>query len=141
MPHKDLEERAKWMREYRQKARDSGMCDACQVAPATIKKKCEKCDERCRGYRKSIKQQALDFYGGKCICCGEKESVFLCFDHIENNGNKMRRELPQTNGGVGLHYWLKRNGYPKDFQILCFNCNVAKHHNGGICPHQSLKGS
>lgn len=26
--------------------------------------------------------------------------------------------------------------YPKDIQILCYNCNLGREKNGGICPHQ-----
>lgn len=125
------------MREYRKKARDNGRCDACHIAPATVKRKCEPCAARVKGYREEIKRQALDHYGGKCVCCGEAGRPFLSFDHVNNDGADMRRKVPSTNGGGGLHYWLRRNGYPAGFQILCFNCNVAKHHNGGICPHQA----
>jgi hypothetical protein len=32
-----------------------------------------------------------------------------------------------------------RNGYPPDFEILCFNCNCGKAVNGGICPHEALR--
>ena len=38
-------------------------------------------------------------------------------------------------------YYLRhheRNGYPKDFQILCYSCNMAKAFYGS-CPHQNLK--
>jgi hypothetical protein len=33
-----------------------------------------------------------------------------------------------------LHRWLKNSGYPPGFQVLCFNCNFAKHRKGQ-CPH------
>jgi hypothetical protein len=35
---------------------------------------------------------------------------------------------------------VKRQGFPKDrFQLLCHNCNMGKHMNGGICPHQQKR--
>jgi hypothetical protein len=33
--------------------------------------------------------------------------------------------------------WIKKNNYPERLQILCFNCNMAKAHNG-YCPHSML---
>jgi hypothetical protein len=30
-----------------------------------------------------------------------------------------------------------KQGFPDGFQTLCFNCNVGKYKNGGVCPHQS----
>lgn len=136
MPHKDPTALALYMREYRRKAREAGMCDLCQTSLATIKKKCEKCNERVKGYRRSIKSQAIQHYGGKCVCCTESNAAFLTFDHINNDGKERRKRIPEQNGGSAMHYWLRRNGYPKEFQILCYNCNLARDHNGGICPHQ-----
>jgi hypothetical protein len=31
---------------------------------------------------------------------------------------------------------LKRMGYPSGFRVLCWNCNNAREHNDGICPHE-----
>mgnify|MGYP001572270646 CR=1 FL=1 len=138
MPLKDATVAAAYMRKWRERARATGMCDACHSSPATIAKKCERCHERALGYRRAIKREALDHYGGRCVCCGEGNDAFLSFDHINNDGAQMRRSIPSTNGGVGLHYWLRRNGYPDIFQVMCFNCNYAKHHLGA-CPHQSTE--
>jgi len=35
-----------------------------------------------------------------------------------------------------LYQLLKRNNYPKGYQILCINCNSAKSNNE-FCPHQN----
>ena len=34
-----------------------------------------------------------------------------------------------------LGQWIKKNNFPKGFQILCHNCNVAKGIYGE-CPHE-----
>lgn len=83
-----------------------------------------------------IKIETLVKYGGICKCCGEKEIKFLAIDHINNDGAKQRKELKETRGATGsFYYWLKKNNYPKGYQVLCHNCNMAKAFYK-ICPHQ-----
>lgn len=83
-----------------------------------------------------IKTETLIKYGGKCKCCGENEIKFLAIDHINNDGAKQRKELKETRGATGsFYYWLKKNNYPKGYQVLCHNCNMAKAFYK-ICPHQ-----
>jgi len=33
--------------------------------------------------------------------------------------------------------WLRKYNYPKGFQVLCHNCNMAKRF--GVCPHKEKK--
>ena len=74
-------------------------------------------------------------YGGKCVCCGEQNIYFLTIDHTYNDGNEHRKEVP----AAVLYRWLEKNGYPKDrFQILCWNCNMGKRLNNGVCPHKGI---
>lgn len=95
------------------------------------------------GYRR--KMRVLNAYGGpKCACCGETILSALTIDHINNDGAKHRNEL---NGGHGreksveIYVWLEANGYPPGFQVLCYNCNISKHRNGGVCEHTMIEGS
>jgi hypothetical protein len=93
-----------------------------------------------RKYRLMLRQRVLLAYGGekpRCACCGESIPDFLAIDHIDGNGAKHRREIGGT--GTAFYAWLVRNNYPKDFQILCNNCNIAKFRNGGVCPHVLLR--
>ena len=77
-----------------------------------------------------------------CNCCGENSFVeFLAIDHIA--GKYKMDSIPEL---VKIGYssklkdyllidWLIDNNFPKGFQILCHNCNMAK----GIykkCPHE-----
>lgn len=83
-------------------------------------------------YRAKRKKQVFDHYGNKCVCCGETEPVFLSLDHVDGGGNQERtkkRTSPYT------YELALKEGLPERFQILCFNCNWAKH-AVGICPHQ-----
>lgn len=98
----------------------------------------EKLQERYRkgsDKRRSIRRQALAHYGGKCACCGETNEAFLAFDHI-NGGDTRHRGQPDRRKSGTIAMWLMRNGYPGGFQVLCHNCNWAKHILG-VCSHQS----
>lgn len=86
-------------------------------------------------YNARIKKEVLGHYGGKCACCGETILFFLTIDHINGGGVKHRKEVV-GGGGLALYHWLKKNGYPEGFQVLCFNCNSGRSANGGICPHK-----
>jgi len=71
-----------------------------------------------------------------CRCCGINEYMeFLSIDHIYG-----RAHLPEDEKDLhskGLNWWLKKNNYPDGFQILCFNCNMAKG-DKGHCPHLDM---
>jgi hypothetical protein len=87
-----------------------------------------------RRSRLKLKRQVFDHYGGVCQCCGEDVLEFLCIDHIEGGGTAMRREGVHR-GGRHFYEWLKRNGFPDGYQVLCHNCNSAIGFYG-YCPHQ-----
>lgn len=84
--------------------------------------------------RKDQRLAALRAYGGPepaCSCCGETIPQFLALDHVNGGGGQQRKEL----GGGGFWTWLRRNGYPPGFRVLCHNCNLGRQINGGTCPH------
>ena len=93
----------------------------------------EQNSERERIRHAAYRNIVINAYGGKCACCGETEPLFLEIDHINNDGNK-HRAIIGTSGRI-IIYWIIRNNFPADFQILCSNCNQGKRRNGGICPH------
>lgn len=86
-------------------------------------------------YRQLIKACVLEHYGKVCQCCGEGNNAFLSVDHIDSDGAKHRKEIGKSSG-IGFYSWLKKNNFPLGFQTLCFNCNIARHHHGGVCPHK-----
>ena len=80
-----------------------------------------------------LRKQALEYYGGKCECCGESRYEMLTFDHIQGNGHNTDKR------GVKLVYdaikEYKEQGYPNEkYRILCWNCNTARGFYG-YCPH------
>ena len=85
-------------------------------------------------WNKRIRCEALAHYGGRCACCGEDREIFLCIDHIAGDGGQQNKELRKA-----LARTLMVAGWPDGYQILCFNCNVAK--GRGLecpCPKDSL---
>ena len=82
--------------------------------------------------------QVINHYGAECVCCGEKELLFLTIDHVNNDGNKHRKEL-NIRGGYNFYRWVIENNFPDILQILCYNCNYGKNRNKGECPHKNEK--
>ena len=68
-----------------------------------------------------------------CVCCGDTHIEFLAIDHIGGGGNAHRKELK----GASINLWLRNNGYPDGFRVLCHNCNFAV--RLGPCPHEREK--
>ena len=88
-----------------------------------------------RIYREKHKAMVMEAYGNKCACCGETEPFFLSIDHVNNDGFMARKHKLHPTDTLNFYRWLVKNDFPKDFQILCMNCNFGKARNGGVCPH------
>lgn len=125
------------------------LCSQCGKNPSVDDgKRCQICIDKRNDWYKGSSTQAKDkmrrdknreavlqHYGGKCTECGELRPECLAIDHIEGGGNTHRKKIGKY--GSGFFKWLIDNKFPEGFQILCHNCNMGKHLNGGICPHQS----
>ena len=89
-----------------------------------------------------LKDDVYRAYGGyRCACCGETIPEFLTIDHVNYDGAEHRKTLvhgKRSPVDVILR-WLRDNGYPKGFQILCWNCQWGKRKSGGVCPHQRMR--
>lgn len=98
---------------------------------------CKACNrEYSQEYRERTRDAVFEAYGGYvCACCGETEPLFLTIDHIHNDGASHRKSI--NGGGTRLYDWLRARNYPDGFQVLCLNCNMGKHRNGGVCPHKT----
>ena len=101
--------------------------------------------EKTKRVQAACKDQVFTAYGGYiCKCCGEDEPMFLSIDHIDNNGAAERKSGLYRASGTAFYQWLRKQKFPSGYQVLCMNCQVGKHKNGGVCPHQTsstLKGN
>ena len=87
--------------------------------------------------KRTLRKELLDMYGHRCACCGESHDQFLTLDHVNGGGSQQRK----TRGAfVVLKEAIDAND-PAQFRILCFNCHLGAHANGGICPHKNPKGA
>ena len=126
-----------------------GLCIFCgKFPPKENRNGCEKClndrsknnikysklhPDRITNYRNNIRNYVLNKYGGACVCCGEKQLLFLTIDHKNNDGYQDRINLSSP---MGRLLKLKREPIRTDLQIACFNCNLGRELNNGICPHK-----
>lgn len=87
-----------------------------------------------RTNRQRYRSMVLAHYGEQCVCCSESNVAFLTVDHINDDGADHRRSLGKNAGSLQVWRWIVQHGFPDHFQILCWNCNAAKHIYGS-CPH------
>lgn len=90
--------------------------------------------ERSRKYNADLRREALDQYSNGtmlCQCCSESHYEFLSIDHIDGGGTKHRE---QTGAGSLFYLWLRKNGWPSGYRVLCHNCNFSMGQYG-YCPH------
>ena len=145
MSHKNIEKRKEYQREYQRKWRENHPERWKATYQKSHKKHSESYKPRRNAYlRKYMLQkriEALHKYGGKCVCCGEKNSNFLSFDHVGNNGHEQRKVIKSSRT---FYYLLCKNSKDENIRILCFNCNMGRQFFGGIekiCPHKIKKES
>jgi hypothetical protein len=57
---------------------------------------------------------------------------FLAIDHVAGRRPDARHH------GIRLHRWLRDQGYPQGFRVLCHNCNQSRS-SYGYCPHPAVR--
>jgi hypothetical protein len=92
-----------------------------------------------RKYNDALRLEVFTHYCGggtpHCQCPGCQTTYigFLQLDHVNGDGAAHRKENNLGTGGPRLWRWLRANGYPEGFQVLCCNCNHGKF-TGPACP-------
>lgn len=92
--------------------------------------------QKSRRQRDAVWDRLFALYGAVCVCCGEIDRVFLTVDHVNNDGKIDRAKF--KDGTASLRLWLSRQPKLPNYRILCFNCNLGRARNAGVCPHELL---
>lgn len=96
-----------------------------------------------RHWHDKVKQQVMNHYGGKCICCGESKIHFLTLSHPNDDGGKHREEFGSLSvrGGINFYVKLRASNYQSKYELIveCYNCNLARKCNYGLCPHKGIR--
>lgn len=87
--------------------------------------------------RINAKQAVFAHYGEQCACCSIADQTVLTIDHINGNGCQHRKELGNKSG-FKFYLWLRSHQFPTGYQTLCYNCNLGRALNDGVCPHKAL---
>ena len=86
--------------------------------------------EQAKKNYKELTDKVLVGYGHKCACCGEIQREFLTIDHVNGGGRLDREKRAQST----IRRQIIKDGFPKTFRLLCYNCNCSLGHYG-YCPH------
>lgn len=122
-----IDSRSRVSSEHYQKRREAGTCLFCSSPPVVGKTLCEYHQQKYAGYRQQLKLEALAAYGGPvCVGCGSTDVGILEIDHIAGGGRKHFREEGIT-GGYSFYLWLRKQGYPSGYRVLCPSCNKKAH--------------
>ena len=79
------------------------------------------------GYEIRNKTALYDRLGRQCVCCGERDQMYLQIDHVFNDGAQHRKEYHKSAKTISSHQLLKYlDKNPDGLQVLCCNCNFAK---------------
>lgn len=125
---------AKWRRDQPDRCRYcGGALENGQPISGRLRRTHESCLVKRRGFWADARRDVMAAYGGACACCGETTDQFLTIDHVNDDGVSDRRAI----GGGSNRMWfeIRRRGYPDRYRILCWNCNLGRARNGGVCPH------
>lgn len=114
--------------------KDPSLC-RCGMKPLEGRTRCQNCiniDNKQRVKdRYRIRRIVIEHYGGRCKFCDISETMFLTIDHVEGGGKVHRKESGEQNICRLLYRQsLKEGAFPTGFQVLCWNCNSAKHIHG-----------
>lgn len=110
-------------------SRGYALCKTCRVKGQKAyywshKQKCREGTQRCND---AMRLEVLQHYSGltpECALCGEDDMLVLNLDHIDGGGEQHRQRIGKM--GLPFYRWIRQEGYPFGYQVLCANCNTRK---------------
>ena len=113
-PQKNNEQVNKWRQANKDRARE--------IVKRSYEKNKDSFLAEAKKTRADHKLEAILHYSPECQCqtCPESNPLFLVIDHIDGGGTQHRKEV---GNGDKFYSWLRMNGYPEGYRVLCNNCN------------------
>ena len=138
--HKNCERCRFLVFKLRQERIKGGLCSMGCGRPLVTKRQCRECatagNVSNAKYRAKVKEQVFNHYGSMCACCGCVDIRFLTIDHVNNDGHNSKTPGGHRISTGSVCSRIIKSGYPDAYQILCYNCNIGKYRNNGVCPHE-----
>jgi hypothetical protein len=138
MPYNTSQKRKDCLKRFYDKRRQNGQCTRCGDAATPGRTHCAPCSqylsEANSARLRAIREKVIEGYGGCCACCGQTGYEFLSIDHCEYRACEERKKFGRLLTTTQLCLKIIRENFPKTFQILCHNCNMALGIYG-FCPH------
>jgi hypothetical protein len=81
-------------------------------------------------HKEGLKRLVIEKYSNSsmlCAWCNEGRMPCLSIDHIDGGGNAHRKEILKS-AGLNFYQWLKKEGFPPGFRVLCMNCQFISLH-------------
>jgi hypothetical protein len=118
---------------HRNKTKPDGYQRECKACRKEIDTN-DKMSRRKQRGRKKLKGEVLGHYcaqGIACRQCGFSDIRALTLDHVNGGGSEHKREINVI--GSRFYHWIKQNGFPEGYQVLCMNCQFIKRLEKGEC--------
>lgn len=79
-----------------------------------------------RAHRRRFREAAVELLGGRCVVCGEDDTIVLQIDHKNDDGFEDRKVM----GGTRSFYSKIISGKrcTEDLQLVCANCHLRQAH-------------
>jgi len=124
-----------WLRRYRERNREK-IREWQRLYRARRR---EHFSELRRKQKEKLKLEVLKHYSQsdppKCVRCGFSDLRALTIDHVDGKGSIHRRQL-RNKGGYHFYLWLKNQGLPEGYQVLCMNCQWIKREENDTAYHR-----
>ena len=153
LSERTLQEKRAYMKQWREKRIQAGLCTYCGQPNPTKFRLCEDCRKirnswpsrqhdvlnaqfararaklgeqyaaRLQRYRLDAKLRVIEMFGGRCVVCWERNPLVLTLNHID--GYRGARPENGSRGGWPLYMKILNGEESRDkYDLRCYNCQI-----------------